>query len=102
MTRTDLSTSRRAAHRPLSSSSALLRTTLSLAISAVLSPAFAQAPTPTAEKLEPAAGAAKTDVVVVTGTRIKSASLTGTSPVSQLSAEDIALIRAVTVEDFSV
>jgi iron complex outermembrane recepter protein len=40
--------------------------------------------------------------VVITGTRIRSENLTGTSPVSQLSAEEIALQRAVTVEDFSV
>ncbi len=44
----------------------------------------------------------KTEAVVVTGTRIKAAGLTSTSPVSQISAEEISLIRAVTVEDFSV
>lgn len=40
--------------------------------------------------------------VSVTGTRIRAAGLTSTSPVSQFSAADIALGRAITVEDFSV
>lgn len=40
--------------------------------------------------------------VAVTGTRIRSAALTSTSPVSQFTAADIALSRAITVEDFSV
>ncbi|RVT42316.1 TonB-dependent receptor plug domain-containing protein [Sphingobium algorifonticola] len=40
--------------------------------------------------------------IVVTGTRIKSAGLSSTSPVSELSGEQIQLQRAVTVEDFSV
>ena len=46
--------------------------------------------------------AQKTETLVITGSRVKSAALTATSPVSQFSAEDIALTRAVTVEDFSV
>lgn len=71
------------------------RTSLSLAIAAMMSsPVFAQT-------AEPVAAAEKAEVVVITGTRIKAASLTSTSPVSQLSAEDIAMQRAVTVEDFS-
>lgn len=40
--------------------------------------------------------------VAVTGTRIRAASLTSTSPVSQFSDAEIALTRAVTVEDFSM
>jgi iron complex outermembrane recepter protein len=40
--------------------------------------------------------------IVVTGTRIKSAGLTATSPVSELSSAQIALQRSVTVEDLSV
>ncbi|MBI3525479.1 MAG: TonB-dependent receptor [Betaproteobacteria bacterium] len=42
------------------------------------------------------------EAIVVTGTRIKAAGLTSTSPVSQISAEELGLLRAVTVEDFSV
>jgi iron complex outermembrane recepter protein len=40
--------------------------------------------------------------IVVTGTRIKRAGLTSTSPISALQAEQIALQRAVTIEDLSV
>lgn len=40
--------------------------------------------------------------IVVTGTRITSAGLSSTSPVSALQGEQIQLQRAVTVEDFSV
>jgi iron complex outermembrane recepter protein len=39
--------------------------------------------------------------IVVTGTRIKSAGLTSTSPVSALDGAQIQLQRAVTIEDFS-
>jgi iron complex outermembrane recepter protein len=39
--------------------------------------------------------------IVVTGTRIVQPGLTSTSPISELSGEQIALQRAVTVEDFS-
>lgn len=40
--------------------------------------------------------------IVVTGTRITSAGLSSTSPISALQGEQIQLQRAVTVEDFSV
>ena len=40
--------------------------------------------------------------IIVTGTRIKSAGLSSTSPVSALEGEQIQLQRAVTIEDFSV
>lgn len=64
---------------------------------------LAQAPaTVTATASTTAADANKVETVIVTGSRIKAAALTATSPVSQFSAEDIALVRAVTVEDFSV
>jgi iron complex outermembrane recepter protein len=53
-------------------------------------------------KTDEAATTSKVDAVVVTGTRIKAAGLTSTSPVSQITAEELALARAVTVEDFSV
>lgn len=56
-------------------------------------------PATTADK--PAATAEKVEVLTVTGSRIPAASLTATSPVSQLNQEDIALMRAITVEDFS-
>ncbi len=42
------------------------------------------------------------DDVIVTGTRIPSAGLSSTSPISALQGEQIQLQRAVTVEDFSV
>ncbi len=45
---------------------------------------------------------AEGDDIVVTGTRIAEPGLTSTSPISALSGEQIALQRAVTVEDFSV
>lgn len=45
--------------------------------------------------------AAPMQQVAVTGTRIRAAGLTSTSPVSQVSAAEIAMQRAVTVEDFS-
>jgi iron complex outermembrane recepter protein len=78
-------------------SDVLVRTTLSLAIAAIANPMFAQTTAPT----EAATPVEKAEVVVITGSRIKAASLTATSPVSQLSAEEIAMVRAVTVEDFS-
>jgi iron complex outermembrane recepter protein len=56
----------------------------------------------TAPKADEATTTSKVDAVVVTGTRIKAAGLTSTSPVSQITAEELALARAVTVEDFSV
>jgi iron complex outermembrane recepter protein len=42
-----------------------------------------------------------TQSIVVTGTRLKSLSVTATSPVAQTSGEQISLWRAATVEDFS-
>lgn len=44
----------------------------------------------------------ETETIVVTGTRIKSAGLASTSPISALEGEQIQLQRAVTIEDFSV
>jgi iron complex outermembrane recepter protein len=72
-----------------------LRTSAALAVVAFASmsaPAFAQA--------DPVDGDAG-DAIVVTGTRIKSAGLSSTSPISALEGEQIQLQRAVTVEDFS-
>lgn len=51
--------------------------------------AHAQQPAPAAE------------TVMVTGSRIKSLAVTATSPVSQTSSEQLDLLRAVSVEDFS-
>jgi iron complex outermembrane recepter protein len=54
------------------------------------------------EEAAPAAeDAADDEGIIVTGTRIKSAGLSSTSPISTLSGEQIALQRAVTIEDFS-
>lgn len=56
-------------------------------------PAFAQQATAAEESGE---------AIIVTGTRIKSAGLSSTSPISALESEQIQLQRAVTIEDFSV
>jgi iron complex outermembrane recepter protein len=53
---------------------------------------LAQTPPPAPERLE---------TVIVTGSRIKTLDLTGTSPISRFGSEDIQLSRSVTVEDFS-
>ena len=58
--------------------------------------------TPSAAEPASEPAATETEAVVITGSRVKAAALTATSPVSQFCAEDIALTRAVTVEDFSV
>jgi iron complex outermembrane recepter protein len=65
---------------------------LSIAIASlfVATPVWAQTTTPD-----------ELDKVVVTGTRIRSANITSTSPVTQLGADEIKTMRAVTVEDFS-
>jgi iron complex outermembrane recepter protein len=55
----------------------------------------------TAEMAQAQAAAESPTQITVTGTRIKSLSLVATSPVSQFSAENISLLRAATVEDFS-
>ncbi len=47
------------------------------------------------------ATAADDSTIVITGTRIRSPGLTSTSPISALGGEQIALQRAVTIEDFS-
>jgi iron complex outermembrane recepter protein len=82
------------------STAKLIGTTSALAVLLLASGSVvAQQTTPKAD--EPAT-TSKVDTVVVTGTRIKAAGLTSTSPVSQITAEELALARAVTVEDFSV
>lgn len=49
----------------------------------------------------PAPPEAEAARIEITGTRIKSLAITSTSPVSQTSAEQIGLLRAASVEDFS-
>jgi iron complex outermembrane recepter protein len=90
------------------STAKLLGTTSALAVlllasgSVVAQQTTPQPATQTTPKADEAATTSKVDAVVVTGTRIKAAGLTSTSPVSQITAEELALARAVTVEDFSV
>ncbi len=83
--------------------SRLTLSAISLAVAVLAGPlslgsAFAQT-TPAAQ---PATKSEALDATVITGTRIRSANITATSPVTQLGAEEIQMIRAITVEDFSV
>jgi iron complex outermembrane receptor protein len=81
------------------------RNAISLAVLALMNGlAYAQqAPAPVDNAATPAADSAQPiQQVAVTGTRIKSAALRSTSPVSQFTDADIAMTRAITVEDFSV
>jgi iron complex outermembrane recepter protein len=66
---------------------------------AVLAMLAAHAPAASQEKSSPEAS---TETIVITGTRIKSAGLSSTSPISALDGKQIQLQRAVTIEDFSV
>lgn len=82
------------------------RKTISLAVLALINgaaygqqaaaPLDQNAPVPAVDASQPL------QQVSVTGTRIKSAGLRSTSPVSQFTDADIAMTRAITVEDFSV
>ncbi len=54
-----------------------------------------------AQDAEAATDAETQEDIVVTGTRIRSAGLSSTSPISALGGEQIQLQRSVTVEDFS-
>jgi outer membrane receptor protein involved in Fe transport len=76
------------------------RHAISLAVLALINTlAYAQEnPAPA----DPIAANTSMQQVAVTGTRIRAAGLTSTSPVSQFSDAEIALTRAVTVEDFSM
>lgn len=69
-----------------------------LALGAATQSTLAQTAPEPEKKPEPAD---KVEVITVTGSRMQAASITATSPVSQLSAAEISLMRAVTVEDFS-
>lgn len=73
-------------------SHALSGTAIALVIGIVSPAAVAQEET----------GATTDEDIIVTGTRIRSAGLSSTSPVSTLDAEQIQLQRAVTIEDISV
>jgi iron complex outermembrane recepter protein len=84
---------------------AAIRTTMSVAVASAIASATGSAwaqTAPATSTAAPAGNVEKVETVVITGSRIKAAGLTSTSPISQLSAEEIALQRAVTVEDFSV
>jgi iron complex outermembrane recepter protein len=70
---------------------------IAISICVAAAPAYAQD-----SEADAAAEAESTDNIVVTGTRIKNAGLSSTSPISALQGEQIQLQRAVTVEDFSV
>ncbi len=100
----------RSTRQQRSQSERLALSVISLAVAALAGPlsvgqALAQTtdqPTATPPAAaQPAAKEKQLESVVITGTRIRSANITATSPVSQLGAEDIQMIRAVTVEDFS-
>lgn len=81
------------------------RNAISLAVLALISSiAYAQETPASADPAAAPAAApnAPLQQVAVTGTRIRAAGLTSTSPVSQFSDAEIALTRAVTVEDFSM
>ncbi len=54
-----------------------------------------------AQEAAPVADEQEGEDVVVTGTRVRSAGLSSTSPISALDGEQIQLQRAVTIEDFS-
>ena len=66
---------------------------LALVAATASAPAFAQDATAMSED---------DGAIIVTGTRIKSAGLSSTSPISTLEGEQIQLLRAVTIEDISV
>ncbi len=86
------------------SASRMSKTTIYLAVLA-LAHGIAQAQQEAVQPAPPPAADAvpgEMQQVAVTGTRIRSAKLTSTSPVSQFTDADIALTRAITVEDFSV
>lgn len=78
------------------------RNAISLAVLALINGVAYGQEAPADPIASPAAETAPMQQVAVTGTRIRSAALTSTSPVSQFSDAEIALTRAVTVEDFSV
>jgi iron complex outermembrane recepter protein len=81
---------------------AAIRTTINVAVAAAIASAAGSAWAQTTPAATPATTVEKVETVVITGSRIKAAGLESTSPISQISAEEIALQRAVTVEDFSV
>jgi iron complex outermembrane recepter protein len=86
-------------------SNRLALSAISLAVAVLAGPlslGYAVAQTAPAPAAQPAPKSETLDATVITGTRIRSANITGTSPVTQLGAEEIQMIRAITVEDFSV
>jgi iron complex outermembrane recepter protein len=89
-------------------SNRLALSAISLAVAVLAGPlslgsAVAQtAPAPATPAVQATTKSETLDATVITGTRIRSANITGTSPVTQLGAEEIQMLRAITVEDFSV
>lgn len=77
-----------------------MRTSVLFATSAVFALAAATIAVPS--YAQEAVAEDSTDAIIVTGTRIRSAGLSSTSPISALQGEQIQLQRAVTIEDFSV
>jgi iron complex outermembrane recepter protein len=78
------------------------RTRWSVAASATVISMFLASPAVYAQDTGDEEAAEEGEDIVVTGTRIKNANMTATSPVSVLQGEQIQLQRAVTIEDFSV
>lgn len=78
---------------------------LSAAVGAIGIALFSASSAMAQDAPDPAAPAAEADDrngdIVVTGTRIRSAGLASTSPINTVDAEQIQLLRAVTIEDFS-
>lgn len=74
---------------------------IAVAIAIVAAPSLAQDAAPSPDLTEPTTDNVQGEAIVVTGTRIQSAGLTATSPVSALEGEQIQLQRAVTVEDIA-
>jgi iron complex outermembrane receptor protein len=72
------------------------------AMAGAATPAFAQADQPQADQPAPAAGAAPADegeAIVVTGSRIPSPNLTGTSPVTVINSAEVRLQGTTRTED---
>jgi iron complex outermembrane recepter protein len=83
----------------LKSRRTLYRASAAMVLALACQPSIVQAQTTGGES---AASDEDAPDLVVTGTRVRSPGLTSTSPISVLEGEQIALQRAVTIEDFSV
>ena len=81
--------------------SAMFHSTAVMALACAALPTIAVAQDGNAAAEDTETAAADDDGIVVTGTRIRSAGLASSSPISTLNGEQIQLQRAVTIEDFS-